>query len=55
MKAEEKALLLQAVAEMMKANDERKDGPFKSVRENCWEAANMILESIKDDFKQKEK
>jgi hypothetical protein len=48
MTPEEKALLLQAVAEMAKANVEM--GKYKVTEQKCVEAANLILESIKEDF-----
>lgn len=51
----EKALLLQAVAEMTAANMSNVGngwGCFTSVRDNCRDAANLILESIKNDFKE---
>jgi hypothetical protein len=48
----EKAELLKAVAEMTKANNDSEKTNFYSVRDNCRDAANMILESIKKDFKE---
>lgn len=51
----DKALLLQAVAEMTKANLSNVGsgwGCFNSVRDNCRDVANLILESIKNDFKE---
>jgi len=51
----EKAELLKAVAEMTKVNaDNSKSGvgSYESVKNNCRDAANLILESIKNDFKE---
>lgn len=48
----EKALLLQAVAEMTTANASSAGANFYSVRDNCRDVANLILESIKNDFKE---
>jgi hypothetical protein len=52
----EKAELLNAVAEMTKANNDNKYGAYASVQNNCRDVANLILESIKKDFEgEKEK
>jgi len=51
----EKAELLKAVAEMTKVNATNITNgwaSFESVRNNCRDAANLILESIKKDFKE---
>ena len=47
----EKAQLLQAVAEMTRANKEGSTGNYRSISDNCKEVANLILESIRDDLK----
>jgi hypothetical protein len=51
----EKAQLLQAVAEMTRVNSEKNEANFTSIKSNCRDAANLILESISEDFRKEKK
>jgi hypothetical protein len=51
----EKAQLLQAVAEMTRVNSEKSEANFASIKNNCRDAANLILESISEDFRKEKK
>jgi hypothetical protein len=51
----EKAQLLQAVAEMTRVNSEKNEANFASIKNACRDAANLILESISEDFRKEKK